>query len=145
MSRARKTKVKRKKRNASGHLSKFETQVAEVLDELKVKYEYETLKLPYVLPSPVKQYKPDFSLVSDGTIIEVKGWLKYTDQQKMIAVKAAHPSLDIRFVFYDPNKKLPRRKLTHSDWAIQQGFPWTDLEGLQAGIWSFPEGYLNAQ
>lgn len=137
----RKKAIKRKKRNAAGHLSNLETDVANIFDEQKIAYEYETLKLPYVLPSPVHQYKPDYVLPT--MLIEVKGWLPYKDQVKMRAVKAAHPEKDIRFVFQKPYKLLPRRKVTHADWALSEGFPWTDLEGLSQGIWRLPEGYLN--
>jgi len=138
----RKTKFKKKKRNAAGHLSGFESKVAGIYDEQKVPYEYETVKLPYVLPSPVHNYRPDF--IVGPVYVEAKGYFPYKDQAKMRAVKAAHPEKDIRFVFMKPHALLPRRKVTHADWALAEGFPWTDLESLQAGIWRAPEGYPHA-
>jgi len=99
------------------------------LKALKLDYSYETLKLPYVLPSPIRNYKPDFLVGS--VIIEVKGFLPYTDQVKMLAVKEAHPHLDIRFLFMKPHQKLPRRKITHAEWAEAHGFPWMTIEDLE--------------
>lgn len=118
--------------------SGFEDRVELILKANEVYYQYEPIKLEYRLPSPIHKYKPDF--VYDGIYLEVKGYLPYTDQIKMIAVKEAHPHLDIRFLFQKPHQLLPRRKITHAQWAIQHGFPWTDIVGFQANMWNFPNG-----
>lgn len=133
MARSRKTKSKRKRRNAAGHLSGFESQVAAVLDEQSVEYDYETIKLLYRLPSPEHRYTPDF--VTGDIIIEAKGYMPYLAQQKMLAVKACNPNKDIRFIFQKPHQLLPRRKITYAQWSEQHGFPWTDLIGLEKGEW----------
>jgi hypothetical protein len=44
----------------------------------------------------------------------------------MAAVKQQHPELDIRFVFYQADKKIPGSKQTHGVWATKNGFPWAD-------------------
>jgi hypothetical protein len=45
----------------------------------------------------------------------------------MKAVKASNPTLDIRFVFYDANKKLNKRsKMRHWEWAEKYKFPWAE-------------------
>jgi hypothetical protein len=116
------TKPKRKAKPKKIRRSGFEDKVELLLKETDTKYVYEPFKLPYVLPQPVQNYTPDFAI--GNMIIEVKGYLPYKDQIKMIAVKQAHPHLDIRFVFYDPNKKLPRRKMTHAEWADKHNYPW---------------------
>lgn len=145
---ARRTRKPKQRRNAGGHLSGFESKVAAVLDERQETYEYETMKLKYVLPSPERTYKPDFIIgtgfqytpnVRMPYIIEAKGYFPYEAQVKMKAVKKANPDLDIRFVFMYPYRLLPRRKITHADWAEAEGFPWTDLEGLATGTWIFPD------
>lgn len=133
MARSRKTKSKRKRRNSAGHLSGFESEVAQVLDDLGVEYGYETIKLLYTLPSLERRYTPDF--ISRDIVIEVKGYMPYEAQQKMKAVKACNPEKDIRFVFMKPHQKLPRRKITYAQWSEEEGFPWTDLEGLAKGDW----------
>ena len=100
--------------------SGFERTVAAQLKRAKVSFKYETLTLPYVISHV---YKPDF-ILSNGIIIEVKGYFRPGDIAKMRAVKAAHPDLDIRFLFMDAHKKIPGQKQTHAQWAERHGFPW---------------------
>lgn len=72
-------------------------------------------------------YSPDFVL-DNGIIIEGKGLLDREAKRKMIAVKRAHPDLDIRFVFQNADKKVPGTKQTHGEWAARNGFPYADGE-----------------
>lgn len=110
--------------------SKFEARVAEKLQKLKKPFGYETERYEYTLPS--RKYVIDFKV--GNTLLEVKGYLDYEEQLKMLAVKKAHPDLDILFVFMKPHQKLPRRKITHAEWAEANGFRWTDLEGLKNAL-----------
>ena len=100
--------------------SGLEEQVAELLDELKIDYEYESCKVPYVIEHT---YCPDFKV---GDIyLETKGWLKSSDRRKMLAVKKANPDLDIRLVFQAPHNKISKKsKTTYAMWATKHGFPW---------------------
>ena len=75
--------------------SKFEETVAEALGLVCPDYEYETLRIPYVVE---RNYNPDFILPS-GIIIEAKGYFKSADQRKHKLIKKQHPEKDIRFVF----------------------------------------------
>ena len=100
--------------------SGLERQVADLLKELKVKYEYEPDYFPYVIEH---KYIPDFRV--GDVYLETKGWLKPSDRRKMIAVKKANPDLDIRFVFQAPHNKISKRsKTTYAKWADKHGFPW---------------------
>lgn len=90
----------------------------------KVKFEYETLQVPYTLDGV---YNPDFIFPS-GLIVEAKGLLDRDSKRKMLAVKRQHPELDIRFLFMDANKKIPGSKQTHGEWATRNGFPWAERE-----------------
>jgi hypothetical protein len=100
--------------------SGLERTVAAQLKRAKVKFEYETLKLPYTIKHT---YHPDFML-ENGVIIEVKGVFRDGDIPKMRAVKDQFPDLDIRFLFADANKKIPGQKQTHGQWAERHGFPY---------------------
>lgn len=71
------------------------------------------------------RYQPDFVL-PNGIIIEAKGRLDVWDRRKMIAVKAQHPHLDIRFVFQKASMKLSRAGKTYGEWADAVGFPWSE-------------------
>jgi len=104
--------------------SGFERTVAAWLKRKKVKFEYETMKIPYTINHT---YNPDF-ILSNGVIIEVKGRFMPGDIPKMRAVKAQHPELDIRFVFMDAHKRISGQKQTHAQWAERHGFPWADKE-----------------
>lgn len=98
------------------------------------KAKYETEHISYVMP---KRYTPDFILERTtnqvhgapeegrGKIyLEVKGWLRAEDQQKMKCVKHCNPHLDIRFYF--PNDgKVQGSRMKNSQWCDKYGFKYT--------------------
>jgi hypothetical protein len=107
--------------------SKLEERVARWLELNDHPFEYESLKLPYTIEAV---YTPDF-ILPNGVIIECKGWLKPEDRRKMIAVKKAHPELDIRFAFQQPNNTISKEsKTTYVMWAEKHGFPWAHYNAI---------------
>ncbi|MBL40363.1 MAG: hypothetical protein CL761_03435 [Chloroflexi bacterium] len=100
--------------------SHLEEQVADLLDQLAVPYQYESEKLPYLIEA---NYIPDFKV---GDIyLEAKGYFPPEQRRKMKAVKESHPDLDIRIIFQSPNNKISKRsKTTYAKWAEKNGFPW---------------------
>ena len=93
---------------------------------LKVKFDYEPIKLPYVLE---RTYCPDFYIPATGIYIEAKGKLDADTKSKMIPVKKRHPELDIRIVFMRGSNLLSKAsKKTYMDWAASNGFPAADGE-----------------
>lgn len=132
--------LRNKKRKISKRKGKYksvlESKVARMLGR---KAKYETEHIAYVLP---KRYTPDFVLVkaqddppgsTSKILIEVKGWLRYEDQQKMRAVKFSNPHLDIRFYF--PNDgKVQGSTMKNSDWCRKYNFPYA--------IGSIPQDWL---
>jgi hypothetical protein len=105
----------------SRYRSKLEERVAKWLDLNDHSFEYESLKLPYTIQS---EYIPDFVL-PNGVILETKGWFKPEDRRKMLAVKEAHPELDIRLVFQNPRNLLSKdSETTYAEWAEAHGFEW---------------------
>ncbi len=100
--------------------SGLEKQVAGLLKELKVDYEYENCYFPYIIEH---KYIPDFRV--GDVYLETKGWLKPSDRRKLLAVKKCNPDLDIRLVFQAPYNKISKRsKTTYAMWAEKHGFPW---------------------
>jgi hypothetical protein len=94
--------------------SGLEKQVADLLNGLGVKFEYESTKVPYVL---MCNYTPDF-LLPNGIYLETKGHFTPEDRRKMLAVKKANPDLDIRMVFQAPHNKIEKRsKTTYAMWC----------------------------
>ena len=103
--------------------SKFEAGIAATLNKNKVAFSYESIELKYILSC---SYKPDF-IFNNGIIIETKGFFSPEDRRKMVAVKEANPSLDIRFCFQNAKTKLTRgkkRSLSYGQWATKNGFLW---------------------
>lgn len=90
----------------------------------KIEYEPKEPKFSYVTTS---LYLPDFRL-PNGIYIEAKGYFSPKDRRKMLAVKAMHPKMDVRFVFQRANNKLTKAKNSKSywQWAEQHGFPWAE-------------------
>ena len=100
--------------------SHLEEQVADLLDEMDIEYQYESEKIPYMIEA---NYIPDFKV---GDIyFETKGYFPPDQRRKMKAVKEANPDLDIRIIFQSPHNKINKRsKTTYSMWAEKNGFPW---------------------
>jgi hypothetical protein len=102
----------------------FEAGVAAGLELRGLDYHYETEALPYTIQAV---YTPDF-ILPNGVIVETKGVLTPEDRRKMLAVKAAHPTRDIRFCFMRAATKLSRRPgaLSYGQWADRHGFEWCE-------------------
>lgn len=109
--------------------NKFEKKIEQQLKKNKVKFGYESEKIPYLIAG---HYIPDFVIISArGKIyIETKGHFRPEAKRKMAAVKKLHPELDIRLLFYSKKAKDIR-------WAEKNGFiyaideiPESWLEGL---------------
>ncbi len=114
-------RYKKRSTRKSKYKSELEAKIAKSLGK---KFQYESDIIHYVLP---KSYKPDFTMTrEDGTKVhvEVKGWFRYEDQQKMKAVKFSNPSLDIR-MYFPVDNKVQGSKMTNSQWCLKWGFPYT--------------------
>lgn len=114
--------------------SGLERTVAANLSSRGIKWRYEDRELPYILEGV---YHPDFSLPGHPFILEVKGYLDRESKRKMVAVKKAHPDIDIRFLFADANKRITGTRQTHGTWATKNGFKFCERE--------VPEAWLNEQ
>ena len=100
--------------------STLETQVADLLIQVNVPYEYESEKIKYIIEA---RYIPDFKV--GDVYLETKGFFKPADRKKMLAVKRCNPDLDIRLVFQAPYNKISKKsKTTYAKWAEKHGFPW---------------------
>jgi hypothetical protein len=107
--------------------SGLEEKVADLLSSLKVEFEYESTKVPYILQC---NYTPDF-LLPNGVYLETKGRLTEEDRRKMIAVKKANPDLDIRFVFQAPYNKIYKgSKTTYAKWCEKHGFQYCSFHSI---------------
>ena len=104
--------------------SKLEAAVWGKIEAVQPQASFESIKLPYTLSHT---YTPDI-ILPNGVVIEIKGKfvVKGVDSRpKMLAIKAAFPQLDVRFIFQTPHAPVaPRAKMTNAEWAEKHGFPW---------------------
>ena len=112
--------------------SGFERTVCGLLDREKVSYGYETTTVEYL---KTHTYTPDITL-SNGILVELKGFFSPADRGKHIAIKAQRPELEIRFVFMDGSKRLSKKsKTTYGDWCDRHGFKWS--------VKTIPQSWIN--
>ena len=94
----------RKRAIANGYRSGLEEDIGLQLKEAGVKAEYEPFRIPYTVPVHTHNYTPDYVL-PNGIIIESKGRFTPEDRKKHIYIRDEYgPSLDLRFVFNNPNE-----------------------------------------
>ena len=128
-----------KTRNEFEH--KIQLQIKELLKRGDT-VEYEAEKIPYSIDHV---YVPDFiiTLKSGRKIyIETKGnGRAWTPQvmQKMLAVRAQNPDLDIRIVFYKDGEFGQRRK----DGSRQRQSDWATKHKFKFSIGDVPEDWFN--
>ena len=110
--------------------SKLETKIADILNNIGSVWEYEVTKIPYIIPESNHNYTVDFSLVN-GLLIEGKGYLSdHAERNKYVLLKQQNPSLDLRFIFDNPQKLCGGTKMTHAKWAEKYGFPYCSIKDV---------------
>lgn len=110
-----------------GWRSGLEEAIGAQLKSLRVRYEYETLRIPFEQPVKPRRYSPDYLLLDNGIIIETKGRFVTADRQKHLLVKEQHPDLDIRFVFSNSRQRISKQsQTTYAAWCQTKGFKYAD-------------------
>ena len=108
-----------------GYRSGLELKVSQYLEENKVDYKYEQVKIEWE-DLAYRTYTPDFVL-DNGIIIETKGMFTAADRRKHLAIKKQHPDLDIRFVFENSRRKLRKgAKSSYAEWCHKYDFRYYD-------------------
>lgn len=111
------------KRQADGFRSGFEGKVADHLNAAGVNWEYEQYKYDLLIP---RSYTPDFVL-SNGVVLEVKGYFDAEDRRLIKLFKEQHPSVDIRMVLQKPHQKLTKTgSMTYARWCDKYSVPWCE-------------------
>lgn len=115
--------------------SLFEKKVAKCLNDNKVPFEYESMKVQYVVPAKKRTYSPDF-ILPNGIIVEAKGKLDRAVREKMALVIEQNPHLDIRLLFMRDNKITRTSKTRYSDWCEKRGIKYAiDEQGRIPKEW----------
>jgi predicted nuclease of restriction endonuclease-like RecB superfamily len=117
-----------KKRKDYKFRSKLEKSIADLLDELKIDYEFESTKLAYTI---AHHYTPDFILPNKHVVLEAKGYWSPADRRKILAVKRDNPDMDIRMVFQNPYNTITKKsKTTYAKWCEKHDIPWTSFQNI---------------
>ena len=108
-----------------GYRSGLELKVSQYLDNYRIKYKYEAIKIEWE-DLAYRTYTPDFVL-KNNIIIETKGMFTAADRRKHLCIRKQHPELDIRFVFENSRRKLRKGATsTYGQWCIRYGFQYYD-------------------
>ena len=115
------------KKKTSRYRSQLEEKVADLLLNLDVKYDYETVKLAYTIPH---NYYPDF-ILPNVVILECKGYWDAADIRKIKSVKEQNPDIDLRMVFQSPFNTISKKsKTTYAQWCERYDIPWTSFQNI---------------
>lgn len=106
-----------------GRRSGFEVKVEEALHaKVEDHVEYEQDSFTY---QSTHKYWPDFKVWEGDHVrcyVEAKGRFTSRDRTKMLAVKKAHPEIDLRLVLQRDNYLYRGAKSRYSDWCRDHGF-----------------------
>ena len=110
------------KKKTSRYRSKLEEKVADLLTNLGVTYEYESVKIAYQI---AHNYNPDF-ILPNGIILECKGYWDAADRRKIKTIVKDNPDIDLRMVFQSPYNTISKKsKTTYAKWCDKHDIPWT--------------------
>jgi hypothetical protein len=111
-----------------GFKSGLEENISQQIEGKGIVVQYESEKIPYIIPASEHTYNPDFRL-PNGIIVETKGRFVAADRKKHQLVKQQHPDLDIRFVFSNSKNKISKNsKTTYGMWCEKNGYKYADKE-----------------
>jgi hypothetical protein len=113
-----------KRARAVGYRSGLEVKIADELKAEGVEAEYEAVIIHYTKPAKRHRYTPDWVL-PNGIIIETKGRFVTEDRTKHRLIREQYPTLDIRFIFSNPNVKIGKKsKTTYGMWCQRLDIPY---------------------
>jgi len=113
--------------------SKWEQTVADQLTALEYPIQYETVKIPYIVPESKHIYTPDFP-IRKKLFIEAKGKFVYQDRKKHLLLKEQYPDHVFILVFQNANQRISKKSnTTYSMWCDKHGIQWVhrNIDPLQ--------------
>ncbi len=117
--------MKKRSKRTSKYRSGLEEQVADLLSNLGIDYEYESTKISYTISH---NYTPDFILPNKHVVLECKGYWDSDERRKIKNVKKHNPDLDLRMVFQSPYNKISKKsKTTYAQWCDKNKIPWASF------------------
>jgi len=119
----------RKKALIEGFRSNFEHDIAKYLDKNGIDFEYESLKLSYIVPETKHTYTPDWQINHDTSVVyESKGRFSAADRKKMLLVRKHNPNVVIRMIFQNSDVRISKAsKTSYADWCNKNQIEWCDF------------------
>lgn len=125
----------------------FERDIADALEELGIKFTYESKSYPWreVLPSGFcndcgaekvyadRTYTPDFFL-ENGYIIEAKGMFTSKDRKIALAMREQHPEIKLVYLFGHNNRLSRGSSTTYLEWCRKRKFEAADKKQLKSAL-----------
>lgn len=109
-----------------GWRSGLEEAIAAQLDSYPVKYLYEKVTVPYIVPESTHKYTPDF-ILPNGIVVETKGRWLTADRKKIKLFMKQHPEIDLRIVFSNSKQRISKQsKTTYGKFCETHGIPYAD-------------------
>ena len=113
-----------------GFRSKFELTFATMIEELKLKVEYESKKISYTKPAKKHSYTPDWT-IGWNKYIETKGIFSASDRQKTLLVRKQNPEITVYMLFQNSRVTLSKKsKTTYGMWCDDNEIPWADIRDV---------------
>lgn len=113
--------------------SKFEVNTIKDLRSKGIKFKYEAMKLKF--QPKACTYTPDI-ILENGIVVELKGYFRASDRQKLLLVIEQHPEIDLRMVFMNSKTKIHKNSsTTYGDWCSKHSIKYSDRE--------IPKDWLN--
>lgn len=117
-------------RISCNYRSKFEKDVAKFLKSLKIKFKYESKRIPYEFIAQ-RTYLVDF-ILPNGIIVETKGRFTASDRKKHLLLKEQHPEIDIRLLFQrSANTLYKGSQTTYGMWCDKYNIKWCDWKDTE--------------
>jgi len=110
--------------------SGFEQRIRTLLENNRIKFEYETEKFKYTIE---RTYTPDFILFGKKgkkIYVEAKGRLDSDSKIKLRAMKQQHPDIDLRILFQRNQPLRKGAKTTYIEWATKLGYECAEGEDI---------------
>lgn len=121
----------RKEALAHGYRSNFEYDFFKQLETYKLKAEYETEKLSYIVPETKKTYTPDW-VIGESIFIETKGRFSSPDRKKILLVRKCNPKAVLYLLFQNSKITLSKKsKTTYAEWCDKNGLIWSDIRDIK--------------
>ena len=92
--------------------SSYETRYAKILDLFDIDWEYEIHA--FNITTIGTSYRPDFYIAETNTWIEVKGYLSWSNKEKLIEFHKLYPNENLILVYLKQIEELEKKEMLNN-------------------------------